>query len=495
MRKKTVPERTADTAEVVRNPKEGWMTTRSERRDYGLYLLGQNIIYALVANYLATYLPMRGISAGKSATVMLIVKTWDAVNDMLFGGIFDKVKFKKGKFVPWLRISLPFIPLATIMMFSIPNFAVDGWSSEQSITAKLLWFAVAYILWDTAYTLCDVPIYGMITTMTNNLQERTAIMSYSKLYTAVGTGIAMLLGTILVGQQIGMSYQGVSIIGAVLAFATMAFISFRGKERNYTAEDKEQQFSFREMFRYLGKNKYLLIFYLGFFLKEGLFTSNPLKMYASYYLFGHEMFALVVDVVSAIPMIGMPLLMPHLIKRVDKFKIYFWCVVLSAVTGFIIYFCGYQNVLLFVVLSIIRAIPLGIVGFLLFMFTPDCAEYGKYKTGTDAKGITFAIQTFSAKITSSVSSSLGLALIGWLGFKAYEAESFADLAAMGATQTPQAMGGLWIAYALVPAIGCALAAVVLYFYKLNDKDVQIMADCNTGLISREDAEQALSRKY
>ena len=46
------------------------------------------------------------------------------------------------------------------------------------------------------------------------------------------------------------------------------------------------------------------------------------------------------------------------------------------------------------------------------MFTPDCAEYGQFKSGISAKGITFAIQTFSVKITAAISSSLALFLLG-----------------------------------------------------------------------------------
>jgi hypothetical protein len=32
-------------------------------------------------------------------------------------------------------------------------------------------------------------------------------------------------------------------------------------------------------------------------------------------------------------------------------------------------------------------------------------------------------------------------------------------------------------------------------YKLNNKDVQIMTKCNSGEITREEAEKLLSRKY
>ena len=462
------------------------MTTAGERRDYGLYLFGQNIIYALVTSFLAVYLSMQGISPVMAAPVLLVVKVWDAVNDVIFGGIFDRVKFKKGKFVPWLKISLPFIPLATVLMFAIPSV---------SITMKLVWFAAMYILWDTAYTLCDVPIYGLITTMTSNLQERTAIMSYAKLYVGAGAALAYALGTLLVSQKVGLSYTTTALICSVLALLSMAPISFRGKERNYDETEKEETFTFRQMFSYMRQNKYLLIFYSALIINGCLNSAAGLGMFVSYYLFDNELFNLILGVLAMIPIVILAILIPKMIKKVDKFKLYYWGCVLSTVIGIIIYLVGYQNKTLFIVLNVLRAIPLAFPAFLMFMFTPDCAEYGQYKSGIDARGITFAIQTFSAKLTSSISTPLGLALIGIFGFVSYEADSFAQLSEMGATQTPEALRGLWITYALIPMIGGVLMTIISWFYKLNDKDVQIMSDCNAGRITREEAEAMLSRKY
>ena len=48
---------------------------------------------------------------------------------------------------------------------------------------------------------------------------------------------------------------------------------------------------------------------------------------------------------------------------------------------------------------------------------------------------------------------------------------------------------------MVPAIGYAIAYVIWRFYKLKDKDVQIMIDCNVGKISKEEAESSFSMKY
>jgi Na+/melibiose symporter-like transporter len=129
------------------------------------------------------------------------------------------------------------------------------------------------------------------------------------------------------------------------------------------------------------------------------------------------------------------------------------------------------------------------------MFTPDCAEYGQYKSGVSATGITFAIQTFSVKITAAVSSSLALFLLGLFNWISVQASDFAELQALNVQQPPEAITGLWIVYALIPTIGLAIAGVFYLFYKLNDKDVQIMAKCNSGEITREEAEAQLSRKY
>jgi len=159
---------------------------------------------------------------------------------------------------------------------------------------------------------------------------------------------------------------------------------------------------------------------------------------------------------------------------------------------------GYQNIYLFVGLNMLRGIPIGIITFLVFMFTPDCAEYGKFKTGIDARGITFSLQTFSAKMTGSVATALGMFVIGLFGWKEVIAENFEQLIALealhGPLQTPQAIHGLWVTYALVPVIGYALGTAVLYFYRLSNQDVQAMSDCNAGKISREEAIERLSPK-
>ena len=463
------------------------MTTLKERLSYWTYFVGQNVYYNITFLFLSTYLAMQGITLWKVSLVLLIVKVWDAVNDPIFGYIFDKVKFKNGqKSLPWLRISVILIPFVTIMVFAIPG---------ASETVKLVWFAVAYLLWDTVYTLTDVPAYAMLNTMTDNTQERNLLLSMNRVFSGAGYLLCSVVLPLLIGETFGMSFTLAVAILSIFAAVTMVPLCIFCKERNYNPQEDTGDFSFRQMFTYLGKNKYLLTYYGGYMATDALKTSAAVTLFVSFYLFGNVGYSILLNLLGMVPGVVIAVFMPMILKRLDKFKTLFWANIVNILLGFVIYFVGYENETAFLVLTCIRALPMCLVGVLAFMFTPDCAEYGQYKSGISAKGITFAIQTFSVKITGAVSSALALFLLGLFSWQAVEADSFEKLAELNIQQSDPALQGLWIVYALIPVIGMVISTFFYLGYKLNDKDVQIMAKCNSGEITREEAEKLLSRKY
>ena len=461
-------------------------TKLGERVSYWSYFVGQNIFYNVVTTFMATYLMMNGIDLGKIAVVTLIVKIWDAVNDPLFGIIFDKIKFKNGqKCLPWLRLSVGLIPITTVLLFIIP--------SGMAQLGKLIWFMIAYLLWDSSYTVCDVPIYSMVTTMTDNINERNTLMSLGRLFSGAGMGLSGMLCTLLVSEKVGLSFSPTVILLSVLGLLFMIPLCFVGKERNYHGELEDEAFSIKRMLMYLVHNKYLLIYYFGYLFANGLMTGNALSLFVSYYLFGSANFNIILGILSTVPSIVVALLIPVVSQKFDKFKLFFICNTVAAVLGLVMYFIGWQNKLLFIVLMIIRCLFTSVTGTLGFMFTPDCAEYGQYKTGVDAKGITFSIQTFTTKIAAAVASSLGLAILGFFDWTKIEAESFADIEKLNIVQSATALNGLWITYILVPSIGLVITSFIYLFYRLRDKDVQIMAKYNAGEITREEAENLLPK--
>lgn len=468
---------------------EKWMATKAEHRSYGMYFMGQCIMYFLPYLFLSTYLLLCGLSAGKTATALIVIKVWDAVNDCIFGILLDKIHFKKGgKFLPWIRISVLPIILTTIALFCIPR--------GLSENGKLIWFIVAYVLWDTAYTLCDTPIFALVTTMTSNQEERISLMTTSRIYANMGMVIAVLAGNILTSEIVGLSFSNAAVFGGVFALICMSFICVKGKERVHVeATDEEESYTLIEMLCYIKNNKYLLIYYLGSFFQLGMNTMPIVVMFACFYYFKSALLSTVITALSYIPAVILGLVMSSLLQKYNKYVVFMTSNVIFAISCVLIYLVGPKFVP-HLVLHMIRGMAYGVNSIMMFMFTPDCAEYGQYKTGKDARGITFSIQTFTQKLNSAVASALGVSVLGLFGWKSISASNFAELAALNVLQSQSAMRGLWISYTGIPAIGAVLAVIVWSFYRLsNEKDIEWMSKYNAGEITRAECERKLSRNY
>ena len=450
-----------------------YRTTKAERLSYWTYFLGQNIFYGLVAVNMQTYYADIGITAASIAIILFITKVWDAVNDPLFGILIDKLHFKKGRFLPWLRIALPAISLSSIIFFAIPQ--------ATNPVIKTIWATVAYIAWDASYTLCDVPIFVMPTTMTDNIKERGQLLTMGRYFAMIGVSVAAMALPML-QKRLGWMICGLvfSVIGALF----MIPLCLKGKER-FIVPMKNKDASVKEMVRYVIQNKYLLVFYIAMFVGSVTNFTQYVQVFFARYNLGNQDVASMLSLLSMIPMLLVGAILPTITKHMDKFILFAICQIGAIVLGVVRYFAGYDNMTLFYVLTLIHGIFAGANNILLFTFTPDCLEYGTYHTGERAEGIAASVQTFFSKLVGSISGPVAMLILSAFGFVSGE----------NAIQTLNAQHGIWLCFTLLPALGTVLMLGLLSKYKLRDKDVQIMAKFNMGEISKEEAEVHLLRKF
>lgn len=456
--------------------------TRKEHFFYSAFYFGQNVLWGF-AGLVSTYLLDIGLDAAIASVILLVPKIWDAVNDTIFGIIVDRTRFKNGqKFLPWVKIGTAAVGIATILMFAIP-------ASLNDPRWKIAWFVVAYILFDAAYTILDAPMFAMPTVMTTSVGERTAFIAGNKLWSMVGAMFATVLIP-LVRPRTGWFVA--SIIFICFAVAFMLPFLFIGKERfgqpEKKKEDEQAEISFREMARYIRGNRYLFVALLVILIMGVSSVESTLTLIMARNCLGNESLATIVSACVAVPVIFVSAVIPAMTKRWDKYNVLIGGLTFSAAMGVVSYFVGYGSIAAAAVCVALKCVGLSFYTVICYIFVADCVEYGTYKSGTRAAGLTFSLQCFVAKLKNAFLHSIALGALALFGYDSSLPEN--------AVQSPEVTQGIWAVFNLLPVIGCVLSILLLVcFYKLRDKDVQVMSLYNNGEISREEAVEKLSARY
>lgn len=450
-----------------------YQTGRKERIAYFLFFLGQNILWGY-AGFVETFLTDIGIAAATAAAILLVPKLWDAVNDVLFGYLVDRHTFKNGqKFLPWVRIGTAAAGITTVAMFAIPE--------NMAQPEKILWFLVAYVLFDISYTIQDAPAFALTTVMTSDVRERSDIIAGGKLWSMVGGVIATLL---VPRVRPVLGWFGACVVFVAVSIGLMIPLLFGAKER--TAAEAEENPSLREMLAYLKSNKYLIVALAALLILGLSNVEQKMAIYAGRICLGQENMATLVAGGAAVSVIAVSALVPVLSKKWDKFYVLCVGLAFAIVMDVISYFVGYDNIALAIVMIMLKCSGLGFWSVIVYMLVADTAEYGAYKSGTRAAGVTFSLQCFAAKLKNGLMGSMILMSLSLTGF--VEGENV--------VQPEGVADGVWALFCLFPAVGFIIAlAILLLFYKLKTKDVQVMASFNHGQISREEAEAKLADKY
>lgn len=452
--------------------------TKKEHVFYSLYFFGQNLLWSF-AGLVSTFLLDIGIDAAVASVVLLAPKIWDAINDTLFGIIVDKTRFKNGqKFLPWIKIGTSMVAVVTILMFAIPR-------SIANPAFKIAWFVVAYILFDAAYTMLDAPMFAMPTVMTSSIKERTSFIAGNKLWSMVGAMLATILIP-LIRPKTGWFVA--SIIFCCAAFACMVPFLFAAKERTEEDSSKSEEISIKDMFRYIGQNRYLLVALLCIFIMGMCCVEQTLTLIMARNCLGSESMATPVSACVAIPVIFVSAIIPKLNKKFDKFNILIAGLIFSIAAGLASYFVGYSNIVLVMILVALKCCGMAFYTVICYMFVADTVEYGTYHSGTRVAGLTFALQTFVSKLKAAFLSSVALGSLAVFGYNSAVAEN--------ATQAQSVVNGIWGVFNLLPVIGYVVSIILLVvFYKLRDRDVQAMALYNKGELNDEQELKMLEEKF
>ncbi|MDR1272119.1 MAG: MFS transporter, partial [Clostridiales Family XIII bacterium] len=457
-----------------KNRRADWRTTGKERVSYYLGDNAKSMEGQLVQIFMMTFLLFSGVNLVAVATVTLAVKVIDALDDVIFGYFVDRIKPNQirvlakiagnGRYLPWYRLTFWMFPLATVLLFRMPQ-GVGDW-------VKIAWFAFFYFLYDLTFTLIDIPMNAVVMTITSNPEERNAIVTNKMIITVILIIVSVPLMNFMISEYVGMSIPNVALVMSIIFVAMMLPLVFVTKEHNVNAEvEKNEKYTLKEMFINLKSNKFLMYLFISNILYGCFRSGDAIILFASYYLYGNSQVLMIPVLIALIPTVIMQKYTETLCRKYDKYKVALIAQSVHFALRLLIFIIGYRYLPLHVGLLVVTAIPSITHEMSTRYMVLDCIEYGKFKSGKECAGITFALSSFISKVSLSVASSLCMIILGIFGWVAINAESFAEIAEKNITQPPSALTGLWVVYAGTWVVGIGLCLIFLAFYRLKNKDV------------------------
>lgn len=492
--------------------------TMKERICFTVGAFGRSGIYTLMSMFTLVFFQNgAGLTLSQGTTIILIGRIFDAVNDPVMGMIVDRTKSKWGKMRPYLLFSPIPIAICTVLLFSAPF--------EHGSTAAFIWALVTYILWGVAFTVQDVPFWGLSSVITPLESERTSFISTARLGSTFGGILPALLVPVLYQSNMGYSkgFFISAVIFALLGCGLSSLIFFVSKER---VPKTDHTPSFKETFTVLGKDKLLIIVIFASILGSTMVTANQCADYIGNYLIiqNNTDFSQIFDasgnimpnvdakaaydfwiprgtivttltVAIGVGMVPAMAIFPMLRKKLSLKQIYIG----SAVFGLIVHTLCYIvfqsnitniNIYILWVFLFLMGLPLGIYNVITYALIADSVDYLEWKTGERHEGVCFSFQTFLSKVNAAIATFVFGQILGRSDFKAVD-KSLVDIEGRQIffEQSVETQKMLLALVTIIPAIGFLLTIIPMFFNdytgKVKEQAQKELEELRTGSMNQE----------
>lgn len=484
--------------------------TKKEAAGYLVGMLGQNLIYNIVATGLYFYFQnVICLPAMALGWIMTIARIWDAINDPMMGTIVDKTHSKWGKCRPYLIIFPAIIGVITILTFINGNYAEASSTAQKVLIVG--WAAVSYIAWGMCFTVCDIPLWGITSLMTEDENDRSKILGLARMVAGVG-GIGVLV--VQVAQALAGAFNGdmqkafivTVVIMTVIATILFEFAGIFTRER---VEKSEKSYTFKENFQIMFGNKPFRQILISGILRSPiqLLMIVAMTLVTYYYANGNIMNILKTNEDGSIAGIDFKILIglgsvavglfvgqfvamgvtPLIIKKVEKKTLYNIYSIAGAVPFALIFvfFKVSGGDLTSTVWSIVIGICMlfasaafGGINVLQSVMIADCVDYEEYYNGVRTDGVFFSGQSFITKLAAGISTIISSAVYAFVGYSGVNVDKLNKAIENGASFITYDGGSgvgkyaeaMFFLISIPPAIGMFLSALPTLKYAMTDKE-------------------------
>ncbi len=404
-----------------------------------------------------------GIDATWMATLFLVARLWDAINDPIIGSFPDRWRIGKSgdKFTPWIKLFM--IPLALSGVLCFTKVPFEG-------LALHAWVAFVYVLFGMSYTGTSMPFGAMANVVSTDPVDRSKLSRAR----SIGGGLvgAVALGAVPVfcfdknENVIPERFTLLAVIFGVCCIISYFILCTFTKERVREVPKAGEKFEYKKVIKAALKNRPLIgvmVATIGSMLTITGSSQTYSYIYKEVY---HNTDMIMISTVAAIPfMIVVFPLIPKLVTKFGKRNVILLTSAFSLVVSAIKLIFYIDNVVVFTVLNICTMVGQTAFTMLIWALVSDCLDYSEWKTGVRSDGSMYSLYTFSRKIGSTVASTGIAASLGLVGY----------VSGMNVVQTEAAVTGIYYVCNAIPFICYALQLIGIgLIFNLDKKKTEEM---------------------
>jgi GPH family glycoside/pentoside/hexuronide:cation symporter len=194
---------------------------------YGIGEFSKEIPGSILVFFLLFFLTnVAGLNPGLAGSVLLIGKTWDAINDPLVGWLSDRTQSRWGRRFPWMLWGAAPLGVSFWLLWLVPPFSAQ-WQ-------RFGYYSGALILLFTALTAVAIPHATLGAELTQTYNERTQLISFKSAFSIISS----ILGLVLAQMIFAMGFeaeQRYAILGATIGVivVTSAYVCIWGTYDRY----------------------------------------------------------------------------------------------------------------------------------------------------------------------------------------------------------------------------------------------------------------------
>lgn len=402
-----------------------------------------------------------GVDIGVASVVVAVGKLWDAVNDPLIGILSDRLRTRWGRRRPFLLFTAVPFGVCFFLMFSVPSI--------DNLLALAAYYGLIYILFDTLYTLINVPYSALAPALTPDYDERSTLAGwrmgvsiFASLVTAAGFKLlaesvfaGWFGGNLAAGYAVSAALWGVTLIIPPL----LLFVTIQEPDTAPVTTSANLLRNAREVYANVSF-RYAAIIYLASFAAVDVVASVFVWFLVFYVQVDAGFDSIILGVMLTLALLTMPLVV-RLMHRFGKRLTYVGCGLVWIVVLILISQAppGGQSYML--AAAVFAGLGYGAANAVPWAIVADVIEADELATGQRREGVYFGYLVFLRKLTGTGSILLvGLVL---------EAAGFVASAGglMTAAQPAAALLALRWLVSAVPAFCLVIAILTAWRYPLD----------------------------